>query len=165
MLRYTGITPDDFFFFRFKTSPNAEPTRIEWHRDSNVILMSYDLVAFVERQRYARALTEAEVEGYNAAVAAAVQADGATPDPLATPTAAEAETPSTGLPVAGEGGSTAPVSDPTTTEPPPPVPPTEPPVAMTGTESASDSKTPEQLAAEQMLASMGADNSAPKKGK
>jgi hypothetical protein len=161
MLRYTGVTPDDFYHFTFRTCPTCDGTRLEWPITTNVILLPQDLVTMIQRLRYARPLTVAEVEAYNAAVADAGQDDGGSPAPEATPVPGNPETPATGQPVAGEGASEDPPPPPVTpVEEPPPVPP----VATEGEQSAAGSKTPEQLAAESLLASMD-ESSKPKKGK
>jgi len=113
--------------------------------------VSKDIVDFLEAHRYARPLTADEVDGYNEAVDAAPAAPEA---PEATPVAPTAETPPTGQETGAPGGSNEPPP------PPPDEPPAVPPVATEGESDAAGSKTPEQLAAEQILASM----TKPKKG-
>jgi hypothetical protein len=166
MLRYTGVTADNFYHFTFRTCPTCPGTRLEWPTETNVILLPQDLVTMIQRLRYARPLTGAEVEAYNAAVADAGERDGVSPDPAAAPVPANPETPATGQPVAGEGAPEDPPPAPPEQPPVPPVTeqPPVPPVATDGEQAADGSKTPEQLAAESLLASMD-DTSKPKKGK
>lgn len=148
VMRHSSGVRNGQNWFRFKTNSYQDRITLEWPTTSDVVVVSKDIVDFLEKHRYARPLTADEIDGYNAAVAEAV-GDAPEPDPAETPPA-DPNAP-TGQNEAGQAGSS---------EPPPPAIPPVPPVATDGTESADGSKTPEQLAAEQILASM----TKPKKG-
>lgn len=158
MTRSSGVTATGLNWFRFKTTSYQDRVTLEWPTSTDVIIVSKDIVDFLEAHRYARPLTADEVDGYNEAVdaaPAAPEAPEATPvAPEATPVAPTAETPPTGQETGAPGGSNEPPP------PPPDEPPAVPPVATEGESDAAGSKTPEQLAAEQILASM----TKPKKG-
>lgn len=65
MLVRTAIGPDTQWFM-FKPSYFAEPTRVEWDKDTMSVSLPEDIAEYLVRNGYARRMTEAELEEYTA---------------------------------------------------------------------------------------------------
>lgn len=143
MQRYTGVTPDgQRYHFTFRTCPACEGTRLEWPINTSVMLLSQDIVSFIEGKGYARALVGEEVDAYNAAVDAYIEAMGAISEPGAIPDGIDGEDAPEGGPE-GEGGASE-------EEPPPivPEPGSEEPPAPVATEDGAGETPPAESSTE-----------------
>jgi hypothetical protein len=106
-LRVTGQS-SDHKWFQYKSEPFADPTRVVWLVDDELIVIDSDIAAFMVRMRYARNAMEAEAERWNQRVAeleAQNPLDQQEPaqEPASTQTATAATTPAEGVETAQEG--------------------------------------------------------------
>lgn len=145
MQRYTGVTRDgQNYHFTARLCPTCEGTRFEWPVNTSIMLLQQDLVFFLEGKGYARGLSQEEVDRYNEAVDAFLDAASEPVEPGASPIAGEGENAPEAVPE-GEGGASE-------EEPPPGENETpgsegsgegnEPPVATDGDESGASGETP-----------------------
>lgn len=65
MLVSTGIGPDTQWFM-YKTDYFAEPTRVEWDKETMSVVLPYDTAEYLLRNGYARRMTAEEMEEYTA---------------------------------------------------------------------------------------------------
>lgn len=56
----------DTQWFEFKASYFAQPTRVEWDKNTMSVALPEDVSAYLLRNGYARRMTEAEMEAYTA---------------------------------------------------------------------------------------------------
>lgn len=143
MTRYTGVTPDGkSYHFTVRLCPTCDGTRLEWPVNTSIMLLSQDLVSFLEGKRYARGLVAEEITAYNEAVDAYLQASGEQGVPGASPVAIEGENaPSDGAPGEGDGSENEPPAPP---EEEPAPGEAEPPVATDGEAGSTPPAEPEE---------------------